>query len=80
MLHTFILINVQPGMESEVLSSMKQLEKVEEAFLVFGQYDLVVKVRTDTREELWNYIANTIRVIEGVKGTLTLFPIYGFQR
>lgn len=80
MLHTFILINVQPGMESEVLSSMKQLEKVEEAFLVFGQYDLVVKIQTDTREELWNYIANVIRVTEGVEGTLTLFPIYGFQR
>lgn len=63
-----------------MISSLKKLDKVLEAFLIFGQYDLIIKVQADTREELWDFIGREIRAIEGSRGTLTLIPIHGFKR
>jgi len=79
-MHAFILMSVQPGMERQVISSLKKLDKVSEAFIIFGQYDLVIKVQAETREELWDFISREIRAIEGARGTLTLIPIHGFKR
>ena len=79
-MHAFVLMSVQPGMERQVISSLKKLDKVSEAFIIFGQYDLIINVQADTREDLWDFIGREIRAIEGTRGTLTLFPIHGFKR
>jgi len=79
-MHAFVLIDVQPGMENKVLSSLKRLDRVEEAYIVFGKSDLIIKVQAETREELWSFIRNEIRILNGVRGTLTLIPLYGFKR
>jgi len=79
-MHAFVLMSVQPGMERQVLSHLKKLDKVMEAFIIYGQYDLMIEVQADTREELWAFIGKEIRVIECARGTLTLLPIHGFKR
>lgn len=79
-MHAFVLMSVQPGMERQVLSHLKELDKVMEAFIIYGQYDLMIEVQADTREELWAFIGKEIRVIECARGTLTLIPIHGFKR
>jgi DNA-binding Lrp family transcriptional regulator len=79
-MHAFILMDIQPGMENQVLSSLKRLDKVTEAYIIFGKNDLIIKVQYETREELWYFITNEIRTLDGAKGTLTLIPLYGFKR
>jgi anthranilate phosphoribosyltransferase len=79
-MHVFVLVDVQPGMEHNVLWLLNGMEEVKEAAIVFGQYDLIVKVRNDSREEIANLISRKIRTIDGVRGTLTLIPIYGFEK
>jgi DNA-binding Lrp family transcriptional regulator len=79
-MHAFILMDIQPGMENQVLSSLKRLDKVKEAYIIFGKNDLIIKVQAETREELWSFISNEIRTLDGTKGTLTLIPLHGFKR
>jgi len=79
-MHAFILMDVQPGMERQILASLKRLDKVKEAYIIFGKNDLIIKVQAETREELWGFITREIRTLDGAKGTLTLIPLHGFER
>ncbi len=43
----YVLINVEPGSESSVCEAATNLECVTDANLLFGDYDLIVKVEGD---------------------------------
>jgi DNA-binding Lrp family transcriptional regulator len=66
------LINVEPGKEEKVLEQLKTLDFVEEAYVSYGVYDLVVKVKADSMETLKEAVLNKIRSINQVRSTLTL--------
>ena len=68
----FVLINTEMGSESEVLNALNKINDVKEAFLVYGVYDIVVKVESKTAEELRNIITWNIRKQDKVRSTLTL--------
>lgn len=68
----FVLINTEMGSESEVLNALKKINDVKEAYVVYGVYDLVVKVEAKTAEELRNIITWNIRKQDKVRSTLTL--------
>jgi DNA-binding Lrp family transcriptional regulator len=40
----FVLINAEIGFEDEVLKSLKKIENVKEAYMVYGIYDIIVRV------------------------------------
>ncbi|MEM2028879.1 MAG: Lrp/AsnC ligand binding domain-containing protein, partial [Candidatus Bathyarchaeia archaeon] len=48
----FVLINAEIGSEGEVLNELKKVEGVEEAYSVYGVYDIVAKVRAESMEKL----------------------------
>jgi DNA-binding Lrp family transcriptional regulator len=68
----YILINSDVGSESSVLKEIKNVEGVEEAFATYGVYDIIVKVASDSMEELKRIITWKIRKMDGIKATLTL--------
>ncbi len=68
----YVLINVKSGLESTVLSQIKSMVDVEQASISYGAYDLVVKVKADSMEELKEIVTYKIRKIDGVLSTLTL--------
>lgn len=68
----YVLINVKSGLESTVLSQIKSMVDVEQASISYGAYDLVVKVKADSMEELKEIVTYKIRKIDGVQSTLTL--------
>ena len=74
MIQAYILINARPGKEEEVLEKIKEIEglKVIDYSLVYGEYDIVVKVEVENLEKLRNIIISNIRKIEGVEKTITL--------
>ncbi len=55
-----------------VNNALKKINDVKEAFVVYGVYDLVVKVEAKTAEELRNIITWNIRKQDKVRSTLTL--------
>jgi len=68
----FVLINVESGSEDEVLSELKKIEGVEEAYFSYGVYDLITKIKADTMEKLKEMVTRQIRSLSKVRSTLTL--------
>ncbi|MEX2739485.1 MAG: Lrp/AsnC ligand binding domain-containing protein [Candidatus Wukongarchaeota archaeon] len=66
-----ILIRLKPGKVKETLESVRKIEGVVTAFLVFGRYDLVAFAETEELEELFD-IAVEINSLEGTESTETL--------
>jgi DNA-binding Lrp family transcriptional regulator len=68
----FVLINSEIGSESEVLKTLKKVDAVEEAYTVYGVYDVVAKVKADTMGNLKEIITQHVRRLDKVRSTLTM--------
>lgn len=68
----FVLINTELGSETEVLKELKQVEGVNEAYAVYGTYDIVARVKAQTMDKLKEIVTVRIRKLGNVKATLTL--------
>ena len=68
----YVMINVQPGSENDALQRLEKLEAVEEAYISYGVYDLIIKVKAETIEDLKGAVLSKIRTADEVKSTLTL--------
>ena len=70
-----VLINAETGSEAGVLKRLKKIKGVIEAFLVYGVYDIVARVRGDSMDRLKEIITLHIRRIDNVRSTLTMLII-----
>jgi len=68
----YVLFNVESGSEDSVLRQLRSLSNVEEAYVSYGVYDLVIRIKASTMEELKDLVTHRIRVIKQVRSTLTL--------
>jgi len=68
----FVLINTETGSEDEVLEALKKIDAVEEAYVVFGVYDLVAIVKTDTMQKLREIVSWQVRRLDKIQSTITL--------
>ena len=68
----FVLLNVETGAEDKVLSQLKPLNEVEESYVSYGVFDLIIKVKAETMEKLKEAVTSKIRAISQVRSTLTL--------
>ena len=68
----YVLINVESGAEEEVVSQLKTIEGVEEAYYSYGVYDIISKVKADSMEKLKDLVTRKIRTLNRVRSTLTL--------
>ena len=71
----YVCINTYTGYEAEVLKKLKKVKEIEEAFLVYGVYDLIVKIKADSMEELRDNITLGLRKNKKIKSTLTMIII-----
>lgn len=68
----YVLFNVGSGSEDQVLKDAKSMDGVQEAYVSYGVYDLVLKIKTDSMEQLKEIISYHLRRINNVRSTLTL--------
>lgn len=71
----FVLINVEIGSEDEVLRSLKPISEVKEAHLVYGVYDIIALIETETMQELKDAVSWKIRRVDKVRSTLTMIVV-----
>lgn len=71
----FVLINTEIGSEAEVLKDLKKIEGVEEAFAVYGVYDIIARVSAETMDKLKEIVTWRIRRLDKVRSTLTMIVI-----
>jgi len=67
-----VLIVAEPGRETEVFNELQTIPEVVEQMLLFGEYDLYVKIVCEDYALLGSVVINRIRAIEGVDSTKTL--------
>ncbi|MGB9675419.1 MAG: Lrp/AsnC family transcriptional regulator [Candidatus Nanoarchaeia archaeon] len=72
MLTAYILLRVDSGVEREVLESLLDFDEVEEAELIYGEWDVIAKLNIDDLEKLSEFVLTAIRPIKGVRQTSTL--------
>ncbi len=75
MLTAFVLINTEIGSESEVLAALKKFDSVEEAYMVYGVYDVVAKVKAKTMDKLKEIVTWHVRRLDKVRSTLTMIVV-----
>ena len=71
----FVLINAEIGAEREVLKGLKEISEVKEAHMVYGVYDIIARIETDTMQELKDIISWKIRRLDKVRSTLTMIVV-----
>ena len=71
----FVLLSTQTGAETDVLEDLEKTKNVNEAFAVFGAYDVVAKIKTETMHELKETVLQCIRKRASVKSTLTMLVV-----
>ena len=71
----FVLINAEIGAESEVLKGLKEIGEVKEAHMVYGVYDIIARIKTETMQELKDIISWKIRRLDKVRSTLTMIVV-----
>jgi DNA-binding Lrp family transcriptional regulator len=71
----FVLINTEIGAESEVMKTIKKVTGVEEAYAVYGVYDVVAKIRADTMDKLKEIVTWHVRRLDKVRSTLTMIVV-----
>ena len=68
----YVLLNVTPGVEHAVYLQLKDLECVADVTVLFGDYDLIVKLVAKDLSSIATAVVNTIRQIPGVIDSKTL--------
>ena len=68
----YVLVNVSPGQEYDAFQAMKDIENVVDATLLFGDYDIIVKLEAEVLGQIAKIVVDIIRQIPGVTGTKTL--------
>ncbi len=68
----YVMINCEMGSESSVIEKIKPIEGVQEVAGVFGNYDVLVKIQTQSIDEMSRDIITNIRRLEKIRCTTTL--------
>ena len=72
MMISYTLARVLPAKDKEVYDKVKILPEVREVILTYGEYDLIIKVESNSLEDLDYFIFNKLRTTDGIASTTTL--------
>jgi len=71
MITAFIMVKVEGMTNREVLAKIMALDGTEEAYIIFGAFDIIVKASFKTNDDMSVYVVEKLREIEGVGETQT---------
>ncbi len=68
----FTLITCDVGTEGRIVENLKTIDGIKEVQRVMGNYDIIVKLEAQTKEDLMKIITQKIRIIPNIRSTLSL--------
>ena len=68
----YVLIGCELGAENDIVSKLLTMDKVKDARVVYGDYDIVVEAEAETEAQMDNLITKKIRKLAKVRSTMTL--------
>jgi len=75
----YVLVSTEIGAEGKVLEHLEKFPEIEEAYIIYGIYDIIAKISLEDETKLRDIIMR-IRRLDGVKSTLTIQVVRGFSR
>lgn len=67
-----VLLTTEPGREQEVVNELSEMSEIEEAMVLFGEYDVYCKVVVEDFSQLSDLVLQNVRTLSGVVETTTL--------
>jgi DNA-binding Lrp family transcriptional regulator len=71
-IEAYIMMNIKSGSEDEVCEELVKYDEVEEVAVIYGEYDALVKVKTDNMKSLDTFIIDKLRSIPNIFLTATM--------
>ncbi|MBI2938154.1 MAG: Lrp/AsnC ligand binding domain-containing protein [Thaumarchaeota archaeon] len=68
----FVLVNSDPEVEEELISDLIKIDGVKEVHSVYGIYDFIVKVESESLEELKAIITWKVRRLRKIRASTTM--------
>lgn len=72
MVCAYVLITTKSGAEKEVLEILKKSPNIKTAKILYGEYDIIIKVELPDITALNEYFLTNIRQVSGIERTSTL--------
>lgn len=70
-----VLMNAELGKENQIVDEIKKIATVKEVYPVYGVYDVLMVIESDSMEILRETITSRIRKLDGIKSTLTMIIV-----
>ena len=78
-IEAYIMMNIKSGSEDEVCEELATYQEVEEAAVIYGEYDAIIKVKTDNMKTLDSFITDTLRALPNIFLTATMLIAKQFK-
>ena len=72
MVVAYVLITVKHGTNKEAVEKLMQFKEVKEAHILYGQYDVIIKIEIENMKDLDQFILKKLKVVPNVESTETL--------
>ena len=71
----FVLVKTEPSHERDVYLALTSHEAVKEVQALYGEFDLLAHVSSDSAKNLTALLMKEFRVIQGIRDTQTLIAV-----
>ncbi len=78
-IEAYIMMNIKSGSEDEVCEALTAYKEVEEVAVIYGEYDALIKVKTENMKTLDNFITETLRALPNIFLTATMLIAKQFK-
>ena len=71
----FVFITSEVGQEDQVIIDLQAIPEVKESYVVYGLYDVIIKVEAESMQRLKDVVSLRIRQLDTVRSTLTMVVV-----
>ena len=71
-IEAYIMMNIKSGAEDEVCQVLAKNPVVEEVAVIYGEYDAIIKIKTENMKTLDAFITDTLRSLPNIFLTATM--------
>ena len=75
MITAYLAMLVKPGEESTVADKLMKMSEVKDVDVVYGEYDIIAKIKVKDMEALQKFLISKIRSIDEIDRTSTMIAI-----
>ena len=72
MVMAYIMVRVDAGKERDVVKRIQKMPEVKDSNIIYGEWDVVMKVQVKNIEEITAFVVDKLRKIKAVKLTSTM--------